>query len=796
MSHEPMPRPSFRAVIAVLLGTLVGASALVTSVAGVSPAGAAGSGGSVAAVPRINPAIPVKTWSTGPLSPNVSIDTTIAESSPIPVTLDGQPSIVVGDRGANLWAFELKSPAPISPPTTPPTYPKPSVPTGWNGAHTNAPIDSTPSVAPTAGGGTNVLIGSGNDQNPSGGGYQAYGTDGSLKWITPVVNPLTDTAPAGGVIAGIAVGPLQAAGTSGPSVAAGSLGQVSYALDPTTGAALPGWPFLNTDSTHATSALADLYGTGADEIVQASDQTAGSGNGQSYQNGGMLRILSGTGNVICRSATDQTLDSSPAVCGFLSGGATGIVDGTGDYFAGASDTNAVIAYDTHCHRTWTARVDGSTFSSPALSDLRGDGSLEVVQGTDRGAGNGGSVYALDGTSGAILWSTTLPRPSDRVIGSVTTANLYGQGNDVLVPTTNGLVILDGRTGAVIMRLDGSDDGGNLGLQNSPLVTDDPNGTVGITLAGYLPDAGPGYGRIDHFELPNSNGAAALSDHSWPMYHHDPQLTGVAGGTPALGSIPICSVPSAAFSGYDLAAADGGVSTYPSPGQPFCGSAGAEHLNKPIVAMAMAPSTGGYWLVASDGGIFAYGDARFYGSMGGSHLNQPIVGMAATADGGGYWLVASDGGIFAFGDAQFYGSMGGSHLNQPIVGMTGTADGAGYWLVASDGGIFAYGDAQFDGSTGGLTLNKPIVGISRDPNSGGYWMVASDGGIFAFGGAPFLGSTGAEVLAAPVVGMASTTNGTGYRFVATDGGVFSYTAPFFGSAASLHLSAPVVGMAGF
>jgi hypothetical protein len=35
-----------------------------------------------------------------------------------------------------------------------------------------------------------------------------------------------------------------------------------------------------------------------------------------------------------------------------------------------------------------------------------------------------------------------------------------------------------------------------------------------------------------------------------------------------------------------------------------------------------------------------------------------VGIAATADGGGYWEVASDGGVFAFGDAAFHGSMGG------------------------------------------------------------------------------------------------------------------------------------------
>jgi hypothetical protein len=34
-------------------------------------------------------------------------------------------------------------------------------------------------------------------------------------------------------------------------------------------------------------------------------------------------------------------------------------------------------------------------------------------------------------------------------------------------------------------------------------------------------------------------------------------------------------------------------------------------------------------VASDGGIFTFGDATFLGSTGGMHLNQPIVGMAAT-----------------------------------------------------------------------------------------------------------------------------------------------------------------------
>ena len=102
---------------------------------------------------------------------------------------------------------------------------------------------------------------------------------------------------------------------------------------------------------------------------------------------------------------------------------------------------------------------------------------------------------------------------------------------------------------------------------------------------------------------------------------------------------------------------------------------------------------GYWLVASDGGIFSEGGAPFTGSTGGMVLNKPIVGMAATPDGKGYWLVASDGGIFNYGDATFEGSAGNLPLNKPIVGMAATPDGKGYWLVASDGGIFNYGDAR-------------------------------------------------------------------------------------------------------
>ena len=111
-------------------------------------------------------------------------------------------------------------------------------------------------------------------------------------------------------------------------------------------------------------------------------------------------------------------------------------------------------------------------------------------------------------------------------------------------------------------------------------------------------------------------------------------------------------------------------------------------------------------------------------------NKPIVGIAATPDGGGYYLVASDGGIFTYGDASFQGSTGALVLNKPVVGMAVDPSTGGYWLVASDGGIFTF-NTPFYGSTGSMVLNKPIVGMAADASTGGYWIVASDGGIFSF-----------------------------------------------------------------
>jgi hypothetical protein len=266
---------------------------------------------------------------------------------------------------------------------------------------------------------------------------------------------------------------------------------------------------------------------------------------------------------------------------------------------------------------------------------------------------------------------------------------------------------------------------------------------------------------------------------------------LTGTTAAFASKPPTPPPPAPPPGYWLVASDGGIFTFASP---YDGSTGSLMLNKPIVGMATSPDGGGYWMVASDGGIFTFGDATYYGSTGGIRLNRPIVGMAVTPSGHGYWLVASDGGIFSFGDATYFGSTGGIRLNQAIVGMAATSTGGGYWLVASDGGIFSFGDAAYFGSMGGIRLNQPIVGMAATSTGSGYWLVAADGGIFSFGDATFYGSTGGIKLNQPIAGMAGTPSGHGYWLVASDGGIFAYgDAPYLGSMGGKVLNRPIVAL---
>ena len=560
----------------------------------------------------------------------------IAGSSPIIATLDGGgPAAVVGDRSGRIYALHLTNGSEVA---------------GWP-TNAGTAIDSPPSNISNT-----IFVGEGK-AGVTGGGMAAFGPSGQQIWFHPVNGNA-------GVDSGLTVGNLQ--GQS--DVMSGSLSQFATALDAGSGTTLAGFPFWNADSDFTTPVIADLYSNNAQEIVEGGDST---GNpalkdewGNTFTDGGHIRVLSSTAAPICEYNTNQVVQSSPAVGEFLSGNQVGIVAGTGSFYAGVSNTDQLVGLNSHCALQWATTLDGVTTSSPALVDALGNGLLQVAEGTNSGgAGPSGSVYLINGANGSVIWRTPA---LGALIGSVVSVDLQGGYQDIVAATTGGIEIFDGKTGAVVWTaLQGS-----LAFQNSPLVAQDPNGTIGITVAGYN---GSG-SEVVHYEVAGSIGARATEAGSWPMFHHDPQLTGDAGTPAPIIQVP-CSAPRAAPVGYWMAAADGGVFNYGN--LPFCGSTGNIILNRPIVGIAGTQDGGGYWIVASDGGIFAFGDARFWGSTGNIRLNQPIVGMAPTPDGGGYWLVASDGGIFAFGNAPFWGSAGNIRLNQPIVGMATAPRNLGY-----------------------------------------------------------------------------------------------------------------------
>jgi hypothetical protein len=259
-------------------------------------------------------------------------------------------------------------------------------------------------------------------------------------------------------------------------------------------------------------------------------------------------------------------------------------------------------------------------------------------------------------------------------------------------------------------------------------------------------------------------------------------------------------------GYWLVGSDGGIFSFGAAA--FHGSTGSLALQRPVVGISPTADENGYWLVASDGGIFAFGDAPFVGSIPGlglapagtvglHHLNAPIVGMVPSADGGGYFMVASDGGVFAFGDAQFEGScpaIGG--CAGTAVAVVPDASGAGYWVMTATGHVYAFGDARYYGAPGPEFV--PVTAAAATPDGGGYWILFSNGVVGAYGDAASLGGPIGELGGTnPASALFTTAEGGGYWVAGGAGGVFtSGNAPYDGSMAGVRLNGPIIAGTGF
>ena len=259
-------------------------------------------------------------------------------------------------------------------------------------------------------------------------------------------------------------------------------------------------------------------------------------------------------------------------------------------------------------------------------------------------------------------------------------------------------------------------------------------------------------------------------------------------------------------GYWLVGSDGGIFTFGSA--QFYGSTGSLRLQRPVVGISPTANKGGYWLVASDGGVFAFGDAGYYGSIPGTglapagsglphSLNAPIVGMVPSSDGGGYFMVASDGGVFAFGDARFEGSCPGiGGCSGAAVSVVPDASGNGYWLITQTGNVYAFGDAPFYGAPGGQ--GSAVTSAVRTADGHGYWVLLANGAVYAYGDAAGRGGPVGSVGGInPASAIFADADGGGYWVASAAGAVFSYgDAPNDGSMLGNHLNGSIIAAAGF
>ena len=99
---------------------------------------------------------------------------------------------------------------------------------------------------------------------------------------------------------------------------------------------------------------------------------------------------------------------------------------------------------------------------------------------------------------------------------------------------------------------------------------------------------------------------------------------------------------------------------------------------------------------------------------------------------GYWMLSSDGHVYAFGAATKFGESVGALPGR--VDLVSTPTGAGYWVLTETGGIFAFGDAKYHGAPAPLAGGDRFVSLASTPDGGGYWVFSAMGRSFPFGNA--------------------------------------------------------------
>ena len=255
----------------------------------------------------------------------------------------------------------------------------------------------------------------------------------------------------------------------------------------------------------------------------------------------------------------------------------------------------------------------------------------------------------------------------------------------------------------------------------------------------------------------------------------------------------------------------------------------------------ASGSSGYFLLESDGDIYAFGAARpllrswdrnaaedesrsvTISKILSSAVGGAAVVAAASSDRGGLWTLLTDGRILDLGPATPAPGVNAAALTKQVAGRpeapaalarVGSGD---LWVFTTAGRVIP----QFGRLPSTVTrwmdlvlgrdLFGPIISAQPTVDGTGAYAIGSDGGVFTYN-STFLGSVydaiakvhrvpvGAIRPDQPIVGITVDPDGNGYWLVGADGGVFTFDSPFRGSLPAIvpfeNLFAPVTDMVPF
>lgn len=185
---------------------------------------------------------------------------------------------------------------------------------------------------------------------------------------------------------------------------------------------------------------------------------------------------------------------------------------------------------------------------------------------------------------------------------------------------------------------------------------------------------------------------------------------------------------------------------------------------------------GCYVLDDRGHLVGVGTARPDGDL--RTLEAPLKPVdVATAPGGrGYWLLDSDGNVYAFAGAPYLGGVPQvTQVADVPVCLVPTPTGRGYWIVDRRGGICGFGDMWYGGPLAdyidvGGAGQAPVVGFAPAGHEKGYWILDGVGGVFALGDADYLGAPTEQ---GAVDAVALLGDGDGYLLIDARGAVLSY-----------------------